>query len=107
MLSGSVPAGPLGCSQSWSSIETFGLSVWYEGLSASIISGRAALRAQLRTTMSLEIRNVRLAHDSKSPLFDVFCEDGQVESIIASSPANKTARLENVVDGEGGLLLPS
>lgn len=58
--------------------------------------------------MSLEIRNIRFAQgNSKTSLFDVICEDGRVSSIRASGPEVESGRSESVVNGEGGLLLPS
>ena len=68
---------------------------------------QASITFSTRTSMSLAIRNVRLAYDGKSPLFDIFCENGKVKRCETSNPKHEPGPFEDFVDGEGGLLLPS
>ena len=66
---------------------------------------------------SLRIKNVHLPFDDprdEQTLYTVFCKDGKVDKVVALNEANAEACNHDtgggdveVLDGKGGLLLPS
>ena len=62
---------------------------------------------------SLQIKNVHLPFDDprdEQMLYTVFCKDGKVDKVVAVNGACDDGTSDGdveVLDGEGGLLLPS
>ena len=55
----------------------------------------------------LDVINVRLPHENPQDLYTVFSEDGKVVEVRLQEGASDGRLGENVLDGKGGLLIPS
>ena len=66
-----------------------------------------------KMSTSLQIKNVHLPFDDprdEQTLYTVFCKDGKVDKVVAVNDAcdvDTGGSDVEVLDGEGGLLLPS